>query len=284
MGTKERGVYGFRLATRDHETELPHLGPIDAGAATVSVDWRHATVLTERQRIDDDCVSIGRRNGAGLEVRRDPPSVMIESPEFPTPESLVHPFLTVPMSILARWRGDLTLHAGGFFAHGHAWAVLGPKEAGKSTMLAELGLHERPLLADDLLVLTEHVVRAGPACVDLRPDVAMHIPGARFLGEVGERPRYRLSTLHGPARAQLGGFFLLDWSDNRHVSVEPIPVGESLRIVYEHEYLGFLGPADPRKILDLLEVPMWRVRRPRDWSFTDAAIDRMLEVTARGDV
>ena len=38
-----------------------------------------------------------------------------------------------------------------------------------------------------------------------------------------------------------------------------MPPGEALQIVYEQEYMGLLGPADPAKILDLLNTPMWRV-------------------------
>ena len=185
------------------------------------------------------------------------------------------------MSILARWRGDLTLHAGAFFANGRAWAVMGEREAGKSTALAQLAERGCPLLADDLLVVDEGVVRAGPACIDLRPDVAERMPGARYLGEVGDRPRYRLSARAGPARAQLGGFFLMGWGEEPTVSADPVPASEALRIVYEQEYIGLLGPADPARVLDLLGVPMWRIRRPADWSFTDETAQRMLEISAR---
>jgi hypothetical protein len=278
MGGKGRGAYGFRLVPT-HETELPDLSPLDGDAVSVALECRHASVLVERNRLDRECVSLGLRGTSLLEVRRDPPSITLEFPEPTTPEALVHPLLAPPISILARWRGDLTLHAGCFFADGRAWGVIGTKEAGKSTMLAKLAERGYPLLADDLLVLDAGIARAGPSCIDLRPDVAKRVPGARFLGKVGDRPRHRLATPPGPARAELGGFFLLDWSDDESVGVEPVPAGEALRIVYEQEYIGLIGAADPEKILDLLKIPMWRVERPPDWSFSEETIDRILEVT-----
>ncbi|HXV06281.1 MAG TPA: hypothetical protein VFP23_10300 [Solirubrobacterales bacterium] len=280
MGREGRGAYGFRLVLPAHETELPDLSPLNGDAVSVALECRHASVLVERDRMDADCVSLGTRGSSLLEVRREPAAIVLELPEETTPAALVHPVLTAPISILARWRGDLTLHAGAFFADGRAWAVIGEREAGKSTALAMLAERGCPLLADDLLVLDGGVVRAGPACIDLRPDAAERMPGARYLGEIGNRPRHRLAAPHGPARAPLGGFFLLGWGEQAGVTVEPVPTGEALRVVYEQEYIGLMGPADPQKILDLLGMPMWRVRRPPDWARGEEAIDAILAVTA----
>ena len=279
MGSGSRGAYGFRLVVPSHEAELPDLSALDGDALSVSLEWRHASALSERNRVDDECVSLAERGTSSLEVRRDPPSIILEFPEPTTPEALVHPLLTPPISILARWRGDVTLHAGSFYANGLAWAVLGAREAGKSTMLAKLAERGCPLLADDLLVLDEDVVRAGPACIDLRGDAAQRMPAARPLGEVGARPRYRLTAPQGPARARLGGLFLLGWSEDMPVQIELMPAGEALKYVYEQEYMGLLGPADPQKILDLLGVPMWRVLRPRSWDSTEETTGRILEIT-----
>ena len=280
MRAAGRGAYGFRLALPPHEMELPHLSALDDDTPVATFVWRHATVLEEHKRIDESCVSLGWRRGSMLEVKRDPASIELVLPEPPTSESLVHPFLATPMSILARWAGDIALHAGGFFAGGKAWAVMGAKGAGKSTTLAQLASRELPLLADDVLVLDDGVVRAGPACIDLRSDVAKFIPGSQFIGEVGNRPRYRLPALPGPSRASLGGIFVLDWRENEGTRIEPVSPGESVRILYENEYFGVLGPAEPKKILDLLEIPMWRVQRPRTSGLSDDVVDRILETTA----
>lgn len=279
MGPESRGAYGFRLVPR-HESELPDLSPLDGDATNVSLDWRRASVLVERNRVDADCVSVGTRGSSLLEVRREPPSIVLELPEETTPAALVHPVLTVPISILARWRGDLTLHAGAFYANGRAWGVVGEREAGKSTTLAMLAERGCPLLADDLLVLDGGVVRAGPACIDLRPDAAKRMADARYIGEIGGRDRYRLTAPPGPARAPLGGFFLLGWDEEAGVTVERVPTGEALRVVYAQEYIGLMGPGDPRKIVDLLGTPMWRVRRPPSWARGEETIEAILTVTA----
>ncbi|HXR31562.1 MAG TPA: hypothetical protein VN752_10535 [Solirubrobacterales bacterium] len=281
MGTEMRGAYGFRLVLPTHEPELPDLSPLDGDALDVALECRYASVWSERNRIEPGWISLGEPRGSLLEVRREPASITVEFPDATTPEALVHPLLALPLSILARWRGDLTLHAGGFFAAGRAWGVIGVREAGKSTMLAKLAQNGCPLLADDLLVLDGGVVRAGPACIDLRPDVAERFQGARFLGQVGDRPRYRLATPHGPGRAELAGLFLLDWSEDAEIGIEPVPASEALQIIHKQEYIGLLGPTDPKKVMKLLGTPVWRVRRPRDWGRTEEAVAAVLDVTAR---
>jgi hypothetical protein len=280
MTDSGHGAYGFRLILKGHAGELPGLSPLDRASPAVDLEWRQASVLVDRNRVDGECVAIGERGASLVEVHREPASITLELPEATSADALVHPLLTAPISILARWRGDLTLHAGGFYANERAWAMVGAREAGKSTALASLARRGCPLLADDLIVLDGDVVRAGPACIDLRPDVAARMPGARFLGEVGGRPRYRLATPHGPARTRIGGFFLLDWSDDGRVRVESVPLAEALQVIYEQEYIGLLGPADPKKVLDLLGTPMWRVSRPPDWSFTEETVERILATTA----
>jgi hypothetical protein len=259
---------------------VPDLAPLPADAVEVAVECRQAMALVPRNRLDGDCVAVAERGSPTLEVRRAPPSITLELEEPPSPEALLHPLLTGPISILARWRGDLTLHAGAFFAAGRAWGVMGAREAGKSTTLATLAGRGCPLLADDLLVLDDRVVRAGPACVDLRPDSARRLPEARFLGEVGGRPRYRLGSPTGPARAPLGGLFLLDWGGAPEPVAEQLPPSEALSTVFEQEYIGLMGPTDPEKVLDLLAAPVWRVRRRRDWDQAEAVADLMLAIAS----
>jgi hypothetical protein len=252
---------------------------VEEAATDVTLDWRRASGLVDRELVSPERVLLGRRGAAVLDVRRDPPTITLDFPDPVAPEAIVHPLLTPPIAILARWRGDLTLHAGAFLADGRAWGVIGEREAGKSTTLARLAERGCPILADDLLVLDQTTVYAGPACIDLRPDVAELIPGTQFLGDIAGRPRHRLSAPAAPAKAELGGFFLLDWSEEETVAVEPLDAQETLRIIYGQEYIGLLGAADPKKILELLGMPAWRVRRPADWRISGEVLDRILEVT-----
>jgi hypothetical protein len=241
----------------------------------------YASLRVDVEERGDDRIATGRRESSLLEVKRDPAAIRIDMPDAVSAEALVHPLLTVPISILARWRGDLTLHAGSFAFEGQAWAVVGGREAGKSTALAKLSQRGFPLMADDLLVLDGDIVRAGPTCVDLRPDVAKRMPAARPMGEVGGRFRHRLSTPEGPASAPLGGIFLLEWGEGDAVRIEPVGSAEALQVIFRQEYIALLGPTDPTKVLELMKVPMWRVSRPRNWSRGDEAIDELLAVAAQ---
>lgn len=245
------------------------------------MEHHRAALRVDIEVRDETRIATGRRAGSLLEVRADPAAIRIDMPEEISAEALVHPLLTVPISILARWRGDLTLHAGSFAFEGRAWAVVGGREAGKSTTLAKLAQRGYPLMADDLLVLDGDTARAGPTCVDLRPDVAERMPEARLIGEVGGRPRHRLSTPEGPASAPLGGIFLLEWGEGDAVRVEPVGSAEALQVIFRQEYIALVGPTDAAKVLELMKVPMWRVSRPRDWSRGDEIIDELLAVAAQ---
>jgi hypothetical protein len=195
-------------------------------------------------------------------------------------DALVHPILTVPISVLARWRGDTTLHAGAFLAGSVAWGIVGKREAGKSTLLATLGEAGCPIVADDLLTIDRGSAWSGPHCVDLRPDAARRFDSAREIGEVGGRMRFRLSTRPGPARAPLGGFFVLDWTEGTDVGLCPLTARERLQMLYSQEYIALLGPSDPERIIELSGLPAWRLTRPRAWEMSGVVVERLLETTA----
>jgi hypothetical protein len=259
---------------------LPDLVGVSDEEPSVTVDVRLASIVTSEERVEDDRVALLTRGGTGILVRRDPPEIAILAPLEISPEALVHPVLTVPLSILARWRGDVALHGGGFHHADAAWGVIGERTAGKSSMLGLLGDRGVPIVADDLLVIDDGWVRAGPACVDLRPDVAPYMPAARDLGVVGSRPRHRLATPPAPGRSRLGGIFVLEWHDDPEPALTVMPMAERLQRLYKHESIALMGFAPPGKVLELLGVPMWRFARRRDWAATDAAVAGLLEAAA----
>jgi hypothetical protein len=223
---------------------------------------------------------MGRRGGSAFSVTRKPLRVMFDVPEPPSEDTLLHPLATVPLAILARWRGDITLHAGAFAASGHAWVLLGSRQSGKSTTLALAARRGLPVLADDLVVVRDGRLIAGPRNVDLREDAATHLGATRDLGDLGSRRRFRVSSPPGPAAAPLGGFFLLDWHDRDDVVVERLTLAERVKSLYSLEYVALIGHADPQKILDLAAAPALRVRRPRSWSASEDMLDRLLAVTS----
>jgi hypothetical protein len=256
------------------------LAECDESAPVVTVEWRLATARADHEYIGEDRISFGVKGGSSIFVERDPPLITFHVTEPPVPDALVHPLGTVPLAILARWRGDVTLHAGAFATESGAWAVVGHREAGKSTMLASLATRGLPLVADDLLAMMDGLVWPGPACVDLRPDIVMRFPSARDLGIVSGRRRFRLSTAWESRRLPLRGIFVLAWHEHADVRVESLTVEERLRLLYDLEYVALVGPADPRALIGLLDIPAWRVLRPRDWQATESSLDALLEIAA----
>jgi len=272
------GAYGFRLEYRGGDGRLRDLVELGDEAPLVTLRWRHACPATT---FDDHAVgraSMGTRGATAFYVTAEPRSVLFDIGVAPDPDALVHPIAAVPLAILARWRGHVTLHGGAFEAAGEAWALLGEREAGKSTALGILAGLGCAVVADDLLVLDDGFVLAGPRCVDLREDAAERLGPARDLGLVGPRRRLRLSGRPAPACLPLGGFFLLEWADEPLVQTERLPLPERVPLLHRLEYAGLVGPADPLKVLDLAGLPAWRVRRPRDWEATEDAVQRMLEL------
>jgi hypothetical protein len=280
MAAERGGTYGFRLICPEADDALPDLVAVPSSAPEVRVFWRPAAMISDCERVEDGRVVLGSKRGAGFDAHRDPLSIEFWFPEPVETETIVHPLLTIPMSVLARWRGDVTLHAGAFAVKEGAWAVVGQRQAGKSTMLAILGERGCPLVADDLLALSDDQVWAGPNCVDLRPDIAARIDGARHIGTVGGRDRYRLSTAPSAWQLPLRGMLILAWSEDGSLSLEPVAPAERLRLLYGQEYIGLMGATDPRKVLALMDIPAWQLTRPRDWSANEAAVDQVLALVA----
>jgi hypothetical protein len=272
------GAYGFRLIFEDTEESQRDLIELSEALPDVTVSWRHATTIADSEEVSDSRVSVGARGANTILVEREPASIRFFLPQPPAPGALVHPLLTIGVSILARWRGDVTLHAGAFQTDGGGWGVMGAREAGKSALLAALAVRGIPILSDDLLTTDSGRIWAGPDCVDLRPDSASRFPGAHYLGIVGSRPRYRLSTPPSKDRAPFRGFFVLDWHDRSTVEVEPMSARDRLAWLYRQEYIGLMGPTAPEAYVPLLALPAWYLRRPREWSETDAMVNRVLEL------
>lgn len=273
------GAYGFRLRYPESAWEhLSDLVELDDSAPAVGITWRYATTLVDVEEVGENRVEYGVRGATTFRVERDPPAIHFDLASAPVPAALVHPILTPGISVLARWRGDITLHAGAVELPSGAWGLIGMREAGKSAMLASLALRGYPVVADDLVTIQDGRVWAGPSCVDLRPDTAGRFEGARLLGEIGGRPRYRLSTPPGRVRVPLRGFFLLEWNDRGVVESEPLSAQERIQLLYRQEYIRLVGYPDAQKLVPILGLPAWRLSRPADWAATDEAADRLVEI------
>ena len=210
-------------------------------------------------RFDDRIAEVGLADGGSLVADRHAGTVTIVTTERLDDAALAHPFLAFPLAVAAHWRGRQVFH-GGVFLHGDgAWALLGAKEAGKSSTLASLLAGGVTVLADDLAVVEGRTVYTGPRSIDLRGDAA-EVLGGVDLGLVGGRRRWRLDAGVAPPSAPLAGFVVLEWGDA--VEVRPVPAGERLSVLVEHGVVRS-GDLDPLAYLDLAGRPMWRLVRPR---------------------
>ncbi|NUT55228.1 MAG: hypothetical protein HOQ03_04505, partial [Thermoleophilia bacterium] len=143
---------------------LEDLPPAPDGAPEVAFDWLLASPTHTRRDVVEERVSISLRSQWALTVEREPKSATLHLPERIPTAAIVHPYSTMCLSILARWRGDLTLHGGAFVHGGAAWALCGDRTAGKSTMLGLLAGRGVPIAADDLIVVGDREALAGPHC------------------------------------------------------------------------------------------------------------------------
>jgi hypothetical protein len=267
------GAYGFRLVAAE---QLPDLTVVDRDAPLVHFRWVRGTAPEDAREVGPDTVRVSHRGAGSITVRREPPEAVFVLPQPVPVAAIVHPAGTLPLSVLAHWRGDVTLHGGAFVRAGGAWGVCGGRNAGKSTTLALLAARGIPIVADDLLVIQRGEALAGPRCVDLRGDAADRFPAARSLGVVGARVRYRLPTAAAPARTPVRGIIVLEWSADGGTEVTPLELEERLALLHQHQYSGLFRQPPGRGMVDLLALPMLRLRRPADWGRGDEAIDRVL--------
>ena len=183
----------------------------------------------------------------------------------------VHPLLGRAASQLALAHGADGMHAGAIAGRAGAWAVIGPKGAGKSTLLAGLNDIGVPIVTDDILVLRDGMVMAGPRCIDLRPDVQRFGVG---LAVRPSHPRNRVGLPSIPAEHRLVGLIHLEWSSGEASGETTIEAlgrrGAIRRLLVLRTEKGY--PRNPQALLDLAMLPTVVLSRPRVMSGLDDAV------------
>jgi hypothetical protein len=139
-------VYGLRVTGLDGTRLLP-VGLENQIRVAVS----QSRDDPERPALGADRAVLDLPNGRQLRLDRRAGTATFTGPPL-SPDELVHPYLGAVASIFNRWAGREVFHAGAFVAGGRAWAVVGGREAGKSTLLAALADRGVPVVADDLVV------------------------------------------------------------------------------------------------------------------------------------
>ena len=165
-----------------------------------------------------------------------------------------------------------SLHAGAVLGPDGAWALVGTKEAGKSTLVGHFAALGAEVLTDDVLVLEGDRCLAGPRFVDLRPGAA-----ERMRGTIAARggTRGRLPLPPARASARLAGVVYLAWGDE--VALDPLPAPERLRRLAARRAED-RWPADPSLLLDLAGLPAFELRRPKRWDELEASAEALADL------
>jgi hypothetical protein len=252
-GTLSRVAYGFRLAGVDSRY-------LQAGGEGRPLLTVRRAVSNARERLQPpvDTKALALVGGGRLLLDRATRSAVFETPESLDDDELVHPYLAPAAAVMAGWEGWDAFHAGAFASDGRAIAILGPREQGKSTLLATLAREGVPIVTDDVLVIERGVAQAGPRCIDLRHAHTGLLPADAGTepSRSGTRPRVRLPALE--TDAELAGWVALEWGTR--LELEPLRPSRRLhRLASSHSRAG--EPRD-EALLELARLPGWELRRP----------------------
>jgi hypothetical protein len=266
------GAYGLRLtgvgqARRFLVPAKPSWPPLRV------LRRRGLPAARSRDSVSETRAELRLRTGGEITIDRGQAIAVFTTPKPLRPAALVHPFLAPVAAVMAHWLGRESFHAGAFATDDGAWAVIGDREAGKSTLLARLALGGTPIVCDDMLVLEKSIPLAGPRAIDLRPSAAKELGVGEPMGIVGARERWRLRL--GPvAEAPLRGWIFLTWGQRLQLR----EVGPRARIERLSAQRGLRVPArNPAALLDLAALPSWELTRPRSWRALARSVDVLLE-------
>lgn len=246
----------------------------DAGGPAVDVSSQPSGHPPAERLLDDEGGVRRLSDGRVLSLDRHRARAVFHGPPL-TADLLAHPYLGPVATAFSRWQGRESFHAGAFVGGGRAWAVSGPRTAGKSTLLAALAAHGTPVLTDDILVTDGSEAYAGPRCVDLReapPFAGLDLRRARD----GARLRVRLPST--PPSVALGGWIFLSWGPD--LLLERVPPKALLGALSARRAARQLR-SDPAVLLALTTLPAWRLVRPRRFDAVPDTLALLDETVAR---
>ena len=208
-------------------------------------------------------------DGGEIVVTRSPLVADVRLPTMPSAGELLHPYLGYVAVVVARWLARDCVHAGAFAVDGGAFALVGARGTGKSSVLGLLSRQGHGVVCDDVLVVGNGSVFAGPRFVDLRAEAAERLRAGEPIGIVGARERWRLPLPPVAPEIPLRGWLLLEWGSE--LAVERIAAGTALMRIHEQLSL-FTAPREAIALLDLASFPAWRVTRPFGWESIEATV------------
>ena len=255
-----RGAYGLRVEGVDEARDL--LVPAEPSWPRIVLSSRRGEGAVEPEWVRPEAARLQLKTGGHIELDRARGEAAFVTGSPLGAEELVHPYLAPVASVMAHWYGRESVHAGAFHLDGRVIGVVGRRESGKSSTLAQLALEGVDIVCDDLLVLEGTRVLPGPRSLDLREEPARHLGVGSSIGKAGARERWRVRLGEVPDGLELAGWVHLAWGD----SLEAVPLEGAARVArLLHERGARLPSSDPSVLLDLALLPSWEVRRPHVW-------------------
>jgi len=277
----ERGgrfIYGLRVSGLDDVTELRN--PTDRPAGGIPVQVSESTGPAPALRALDAQRNIRQlTTGHVLDLDRQRSRATFFGPHI-SPDQLAHPYLGPVAITFNRWAGREVFHAAAFVNEGRAWVLIGPRTAGKSTLVAALAASGVTVLADDIVVIDGGRVFAGPRSIDLRQPIPGFAPTDSYPAAQPARlgTRTRIALPPTESNWPLGGWFFLGWSDTP--SMKQVSIVSLLHRLTISRCTPAL-PSDPSQLLSLAGHPGWELRRRKQWSQLPPTVDALLMTTSR---
>jgi hypothetical protein len=268
----EIGAYGLRLA--NVESARPLLVPAPAAWPRLRVDRKIGTSEAGYDSLTEEVALLKLQSGGEISIDRRRAKATFKLPHRMRTAELVHPLLAPAAAVMAYWLGRESFHASGFVVEGRVWALLGERGSGKSTTVARLALDGFRIVSDDLLVVEDSTVFAGPRSIDLRREAAEQLAVGEALGVVGARERWRLRLGPVPSSLELAGWVFLTWGERVRASA----VAPAERLARLHANRGVnVPPRDPAALLDLAALSSWELSRPAGWASLPHAVECLLD-------
>ena len=270
-----RGAYGLRIGGVSDAVRR-QLGPVGPSWEPLELHARVAPAGAETAAGDPDRAHLRLPLVLGGEIvlQRTPLVAEVRRHErLPHDDELLHPYLAYVAGMVAWWHPRECVHGGAFVLDGGVWGVVGGRGSGKSSALGWLAREGHGIVSDDIVVIRDGCVLAGPRFVDLRAETAAALQAGTNIGKVGSRERWRLGVDPVPPELPLRGWIFLRWAPE--IAVGHMSAGERLTALQAN--LALWGnPTNPAGLLELASLPAWELRRPRDWESIGRATDRLL--------
>lgn len=274
-GQTAPGVYGLRITGLDAGAIMSQVA---ASAPALHLSLTQGRVLDRAQAFHENQAEIRLLDDAWLSLSRSGETTFTLPNPVPA-EEIVHPWLAPAASTFSRWIGRQVIHGGIVAREGRALALVGHREAGKSSLLAWLASDGAlDILADDLVVLDGTTVFAGPRCIDLRPGSAEAIANAQGR-VVREATRLRIGLPPCVPSAALVGTVVLDWGEDDRVTLERMSPTEGVTALLPHAQSNAQGSSRVG-LLDVLDLPVWTLTRPRTWQSMPAVAAELTRLLA----